>query len=1372
MDYIYRTLMQMNTKRWVSPLMMLLLGIWTNVYSTAQPMVKYLGIEYGLSNNYVTAIFQDSHGFMWFGTADGLNRYDGYQFKIYKNQPDNPASLSDNRVTDVIEDRRGMIWVATKKGVSVLNDKGSGFLHLRYAVGDKGELAPVDFAVSGMALGQQDDLFVASEQAGLLHVSSKHVLEATQIPYARANGMQLNYHIQAMDVDHNGVLWLVIHDIGLCYYDQEDGVVRLKSPYIRSVTCMKTDGGNHVWLGTDQGLYRYNIRENLYDRYTQRDGLSANVVASLSLDRDRKLWVGTDGGGITVIDDSGNFDYFAGNEHDGVLTSSAVFAIYEDAEARHWIGTLRGGINIIDPKMGRFKLVRQNGYQYTVRDNDFILSFAEDKDGTLWVGTDGSGLIHWNRHDNTFVYYKHAVDIPGSLSNNYVTSVLCDSRGDIWATTYGGGINRFDKQTGNFIRYACFNSQVNYENRNVWRIYEDSQGRLWATTLLGGGLYLLNRDQNRFELYDASIQDVLSVMEEETGVFWLGTFSDLIKLDTRVHLVSRIPMAHSVRAIHPGRNDSLWVGTEGSGLLLVDKKTGNYRQLMESDGLPSNTILNLLEDAKGNFWLSTFSGLSKFNSTTGEICNFYESDGLQSNQFNYNAALKLRSGEFLFGGIKGFNLFFPDSINHFHTVPKLVLTDLRINNKSYEWYPRVKESDNLLNINQLEVSYGDAVLSVSFSALEYSSPDKIKYAYLLEGWDKDWNYVDEQRTAHYSRLNEGNYTLRIKSTNADGEWSPYERTLSIRVLPPWWRTYWAYGIYLLLGLAGVYAYIYYDRRQTRLKYEVELAHMEVEKEKELNEKKLAFFTHISHEFRTPLTLIVNPIKELIYSENKVVDSEELSMVYRNSKRLLGLVDQLLLFRKADSGEDRLRLVRLNMVTLCREVFLSFKQHAESRKINYRFECADETLELYADREKLEIVLFNLISNAIKFTPGGGMVTVGLLSSNREVQVYVSDTGCGIPKHVGDSLFAKFYRDFEGNGKGAEGFGIGLFLAKQFVDAHGGNITYTSSESSGTRFTVTLLKGKQHFEGQYVFEDVGEHTVFLDELMPESDDAASATEEAIQNEIKDVTELVSDSPVMLVIDDNVQIRQYIQRIFNARYVVYHTGTGEEGLALVKKYQPDIVLCDVVMTGLSGIDLCTHIKQDPTLSHIPVILLTASSSEEVKLKGIECGADDYITKPFDKELLVARVSGMLKSRSQLQQYFYNEVTLRSHDFKISSEYTDFLNTCIATVEKHLDNPDFNVKILADEVGMSHSNLYRKIKSISGKSANEFIRFIRLRKVAQLLISTDCNINEAAYTAGFNDIKYFREQFFKLFGTKPSDYKKKFGDTFRRGYNVKRS
>lgn len=1336
---------------------------------TAKEPVVYIGIEQGLSNNFITDIFQDSHGVMWFGTIDGLNRYDGYKFTTYKNQPDNSHSLIDNRVTDIGEDYRGYLWVATKKGVSMMNTKGSEFHSLEYT--DINRLnTKVESVINGLAFDPKGNRFFAGDGTGLLMVphSSEAFSRAYQVPLFKDNHRVLDYNVQAIDCDKEGTIWLIVHGVGLCFYDEKANVVRLHSDQFKSVKNLKTDQLGNIWMGTDWGLYKYDFKRDTFQHLTDQNGLSSNLVSSLNFDKNNRLWIGTDGGGINVLDtQTGKFIYYTGREKGGTLTSSAIFATYEDAESRQWIGTLRGGVNVIDPNKGRFKLVQQSNQQGVMDANDFILSFMEDKNKNVWIGTDGEGITVWDRLKNRFSSYKHQAGNPSSLSNNYVTNILQDSKEQIWIATYGGGINRFDKDKGEFKRYICFNTTTNYENRNVWKLYEDRKGNIWATTLSNGGLYKLDRQKDEFVLFDASITNVLSIYEDKRGIFWFGTYSDLIKYNENKQTKTHISIGNAVRFIHQGQQDSLWLGTEGGGLLHIDKNSGKFNRFTETDGLPSNAVLNLLEDGKGNYWMSTFNGLTKFDPENQKTRNFYESDGLQSNQFNYNASIKLSSGEFLFGGIKGFNAFFPDSINLEFKMPKLILTDLRVNNKSYEYFEGIAKDENLFTLEKLKIPYNEAVLSIGFAALEYSSPDKIQYAYYLEGWDKGWNYIGSQHIANYSKLSEGSYTLRIKSTNANGDWNTAEKVISIEILPPWWRTSWAYLACFLIVGSGLYMYVYYDRRQTKLKYEVEFARMEVTKEKELNEKKISFFTHIAHEFRTPITLIVNPVKELLYSENKQVESGELVIVYRNARRLLSLVDQLLLFRKADSETDKLKLVKLNIVSVCYEVFLCFKQHAESQELNFKFECEEESVELYADREKIEIAFFNLISNAIKFTPKGGSVIVKIKQEEEKIGVTVSDTGCGIPEHVGDDLFAKFYRDFNNNKQGVEGFGIGLFLVKKFTELHKGSISYTTNKEEGTSFLLTLQKGKKHFHDQYVFEEMGERSVFLEELI--EGESKEIAKKNVQKDIKKVTEIISDLPIIIVIDDNEEIRQYINGIFSDTFVVYESESAEEGLDLIKLYEPDIILSDVVMKGTSGIDLCVQVKEDASLSHIPVILLTASSSDEVKLKGIESGADDYITKPFDKDILIARVSNILKSRNQMQQYFYNEITLQSNDFKIAAEYSDFLSECILIVEQHLEEADFNVKSLADEMGMSQSALYKRIKSVSGKSPNEFIRFIRLRKVAQLLISTNQNISQAAFSAGFNDLKYFREQFFKLFGMNPSQYKKKYKDNFQKNYNM---
>ena len=1133
------------------------------VYANIKNDVSYLGIEHGLSNNYVTKIFRDHHGFMWFGTYDGLNRYDGYQFKVYKNQPENAATLPDNRINDIAEDPSGHIWVATKGGAAVLR-RGSDVFQRLQLITENGERVPIGFAITGFAVRNDQRLFAAGERGGIFTVrfSESALPVADPIPLLRDGVRLTNYTAQTLRLDHRDKLWVMVQHTGLCYYDETINALRLVSDEVRSAASM-TFAGNRLWIGNEYGLFQYEQQSNEYTRYDRQSGLPSNSVSSLYEGQDGRLWIGTDGGGIAIMNThTGGFEYLTGSDEGGILTSKAVFAVYEDDRNRQWIGTLRGGINIIDPNKGNFEHIRHPTPEGVISGNNFVLSLAEGDGQSLWIGTDGSGLMRWDRQGNQYEYFKQN-DQNGALSNNFVTSVLHDRRGDVWAATYGGGINRRDRNGKTFTNYACVSASTSSVHRYVWKLHEDKTGRVWATTLKGGGIYLLNRETDRFEPFAINVTDALSIYEENTNLFWFGNYTTLIRADMAARTTDNFDIGHPVRCIHKGAGNLLWVGTEGGGLLAFDKLSGTYKRYTEANGLPSNVVLNILEDDEGNFWISTYHGLSKFDPVGRTFQNFYESDGLQSNQFSYNAALRLKSGEFVFGGIQGFNIFHPDSLRFDVDAPRIVLTDLGINNRPFSSYP--EQEEDLLTISHLELPYQQAVLTFSFAALEYSFPDKIKYAYFLEGWDTDWNYIDGQRTAHYSRLTEGSYTLRIKSTDANGTWIANERVIPITVLPPWWRTGWAYCLYIMAGLGALYLYIVYDRRQTKLRYEVVLARKDVEHERKLNEKKLAFFTHISHEFRTPLTLIVNPIKDMLYGNNRTPDTEELGNVYRNSRRLLSLVDKLLLFRKADSGADELRLVKLELVSLCHEVFLCFKQHAASRQLDYQFNCEMERIVVLGDREKLEICLFNLISNAIKFTPRQGCVTLTLVQTADGIDIMVSDTGRGIPEQVGDAVFNRFYREYASNGKGIEGFGIGLFLTKQFMEAHQGSISYTSTLGEGTTFTLHLPNNKDQFDGHLVFEDVGEHSVFLNELLQEDAAEHALPQQTSSPEPAPLSPVVSDNPVMLVVDDNDQIRTYLRQIFEPDYTVYDADNATTALQLVKSHEPDVIISDVVMKG---------------------------------------------------------------------------------------------------------------------------------------------------------------------------------------------------------------
>jgi len=1319
-----------------------------------------LGIEDGLSNNTVNTIFQDKYGFMWFGTDDGLNRYDGYGFKVFRNQINDTASLINNQISTIIEDKQGRLFIGTRDGLNRFNNYAFNFHPTYYVPYGSNKKILINENIRDLEKDSQGNLFVGTTGLGLLRLDDSGQF-FKQIPYFSAN-VFTSYTVEALQRDHNGGMWVKLRNIGLGYYHPKNNTIKIVHGNISNANCMKADSNQDLWIGTDNGLYQFDIRKKSFKHYGVGKGLLAQRrVVNLTFENEEKLWIATDGGGVNVLNlktDKMEYPFSKPGKKD--LTSYAITSLFQDMAARWWIGTLRGGINIIDKSKDNFKTIAHDPLNANSLINDFTLSFGEDYDGSVWIGTDGGGLSVWDRKANTFMNFRHNPDDPTSLSNNNITSILRDSKNNVWIATYGGGINKYNRSARTFAHYTC-------GPNNVWKLFEDNDKNLWAGTLIGGNLYRFNAQIDAFEIFDPAIKEVISIYEDKSGTLWAGTFDHLIRVDKerKKHLFYNIK--RPIRTIHEDANGNFWIGTQGTGLLKFNAEKGTYQAFTEKEGLTNNSVHTIEEDNQGNLWISTYNGISKFNLQQQEFKNFYETDGLQSNQFNYNASIRLSTGELLFGGIKGFNVFNPDSIKTSHNFPELVLTGIQIFNSPVTPSDHISDTGkNLYHTKLITLPYEKAFISFDFSALEYSSPNKISYAYFLEGWDKSWNKVGNLRKANYSRLREGTYTLRIKSTNSQGVWNPKERVVQIVVLPPWYRSWWAYSIYAICIAGLLYIYNLYYKRQARLQYQVQLATIQAEKEKELNERKLSFFTNVSHEFRTPLTLIINPLKELMQQFKGQSPHKDLEVIHRNARRLLSLVDQLLLFRKADSEENSIKIAPLNIAQVCGETFLCFVQQAKIKNINYNLEGTEDCIELFGDREKIEIVLFNLLSNAFKFTPVNGQISLKVKNAGDEVEIEVQDNGCGIPASVGEKLFDRFYQVTKQKASATSGFGIGLYLAKQFVQSHQGFITYQSEANTGTKFLIRLPKNQLHNVSADLIETSLNPSTFLKELLEEfAVDETGPVE--ILTPVPEIAlnELINEKNTMLIIEDNYQIREYLKGIFKHTFIVIEAENGEIGYEQTLKYNPDIIITDHMMPGMSGLELCRKIKSNSAFSHIPVIILTASTSDELKLQGIEGGADDYVTKPFEKEILVARVANILKNRNTLQCYFYNEITLKPNNLKVSGEYSEFLEACIATIEENLDDPGFTIQVFARAMGMSHSNLYKKVKAISGRSVNDFIRFIRLRKVAKLLIDTNCNVNEAASQAGFNDMKYFREQFNKLFGMNPSEYIKKFRKPFHK-------
>jgi signal transduction histidine kinase/DNA-binding response OmpR family regulator len=781
-------------------------------------------------------------------------------------------------------------------------------------------------------------------------------------------------------------------------------------------------------------------------------------------------------------------------------------------------------------------------------------------------------------------------------------------------------------------------------------------------------------------------------------------------------------------------------------------------------------LLRILEDNSGNLWISTFNGLTKFNLRTRTFRNFTPSDGLQSNQFSFNAATALASGEFLFGGIKGFNYFFPDSIHYSAVPPRLFLDGIKIDNKPVEADTSFISGRDMEKITEITVPYARNILSLDFLALTFSGADKIKYAYYLDGWDKTWNYVNNVRTANYSRLGPGRYAFKIKTSLPDGKWSSETHLLSIIVLPPWYQTWWAYLFYALVFAGSIYLYLEYAKRQERLKFEIKLAHLESEKEKNLAERKLSFFTNISHEFRSPLALIIDPLKKALRYPDAKMPVEDLTVAHRNARRLLSLVDQLLLFRKADSGGDILKISTIDIVGLCHEVYQCFTQQAGSRDIGYHFTAPTEPIKVQGDYEKIEIALFNLLSNAFKFTPPGGRIGFTLTETVDGVIIEISDTGCGIHENDLEKVFEKFQQAPANSKGGKAGFGIGLFLVKHFIGRHNGTVTCKSAPGEGAVFTISLKRHIPELKEAYIMEGPQEGPARKFEILEELMDEQNPDEvPAPVNGGKTAEEVITDKKSILLIDDNAEILQYLHRLFSSKYLLYTARNGEDGFREAEEHLPDLIISDVNMTGMDGIELCTKVKQSPVMGHIPVILLTAATKSETKLKGIEGGADDYFTKPFDSEHLIARVEAILRSRNTLQRYFLDSITLKESTVKVPKEYQDFLRKCIAVIEENIDNEEFTMKKFSKAMGMSHSRLNQKVKAISGQRLNAFIRSIRLRRAAVLMLTENMNVSQAAFQVGISDARYFREQFVGIFGITPSEYIKRYKQSFNKQLNT---
>jgi signal transduction histidine kinase/ligand-binding sensor domain-containing protein/AraC-like DNA-binding protein len=1121
-----------------------------------------------------------------------------------------------------------------------------------------------------------------------------------------------------------GELWVATKNSGVVILDKDLNVIRqlrrgsndgfsLSGNDIRSL--LRDNNGN-VWISTGTGLSLYDgTKIHSFYATGQRDELSNNSVRPIFQDSRGSIWIGTYYGGVNIVDHTAPaFKNYSYDPYRNSLSFNVVSQFLEDKDRNLIIGTEGGGINLFDVKTGVFNTLKHESGNATLSSNN-VKSMCLTKNGDLWVGTFQAGLNVRKKGQNTFQNFKHDRAGGHSLVNDNVYALLEDRQGDLWIGTLGGGLQVWrKKQEAQSEVYNVANGRLSSDL--IRTVFEDSQGNLWVGSQWG--LYLKRRNTTHFEAFFHEAHDKGSIS------------------------------GNDIACIYEDNTGRLWVGTNMRGLNIYNPTDNSFTHLDQSDGLAGNSIFGILDDDHERMWISTNGGLSCMNMRTGEVRNYNHFDGLVGNEFTPGAALKLFDGRMAFGSFSGFTIFHPDSMVVSTFVPPVVFTSLKVFNKEFTY----QGTKDISDLSEISLKHDQNIFSLEFSVLNYINPDKNQFAYLLKGFDKDWNYVDNP-LATYTNLKPGDYELWIKGTNNDGLWVKEPTVLKIKIVPAPWKTWWAYMAYMLIGLIVIYFILRFIRDRNRLKNKLYLEQLAFEKQKEVQEERLNFFSNVSHEIRTPLSLIVGPLDRIKNNFELPEGARKLLFTaHSNVTRLTDLVNQLLYLRTQEQDVGDVRFANISISNFIHKVLREFEFSFEEKNIKLVFvDDLPRDFQVTADPDKLEKIIGNLLSNALKFTGKGGEVRIDIHresndEGNEKYIILVSDTGTGITKEDIPHIFERFYKAAP-KGEIFPGFGIGLALVKSLVEIHGGEITVDSDLQKfgnryNTMFKITMPLGLDHATIEQSNEwEKPQHT--------------SEAEHSLAEPPLDEVDNKDGRPVLLIVEDNIELQDFIADSLRNKYDVLTANNGDTAWEIVKEEAPDIVISDIMMPISDGIDLLQKIKSDKNTNHIPVILLTALTAEPHVINAFREGTDDYITKPFNIDILMVKINNIFKTRKLLEEKFTRDYLLEPQKNEAVA-VNSLLQKAIDIVETHIEDELFGVNDLAERMGMSRSVLYRKVKQTSGLSIVEFINVIRLKKAAQILkADKSINVAELAYKVGFTDPKYFSKQFKKYFKKSPSKF-----------------